>query len=276
MVTYSWPASVAIVDGAVSLTFSDWPDLAASGASHQEAILFATEMLSSAVLAQIRADAEIPQPSDLSPDQIRIAINAETAAQLDIYLERRQIRIFRQNNELLEFYRHRRTAFLADFRASIDPIERMIERLDAAARDFASIGTRFCYILNAGGLVVIPAIMEFLPAADIERSLLLWPAGSFGFGILLAATTNYFAYISTFKASEAWSHESNARAKECSANYYPPENREIHQSEIEVERGSFKTKLGRAQCYANTGISTFVGSIVAFLLGVGSAIYGLW
>ena len=276
MNTYSWPASIAIVDGEFILTFSDWPDIAVSGTSVQELILSATDKLSSAVLAQIRAGGAIPQPSDLGPRQTPIAIDAETAAHLDSYLEERQIRIFRQNNEVLEFYRNRRAAFLAEHRASIDPIERLIERMDAAARDFASIGIRFCYILNAGGLVVIPAIMEILPDAKIEGSLLLWPAGSFGLGVLLAAVTNYLAYISTTKASEAWSYESNARAKECSAAYYPPENQATHQGEIEAERASFKIKLGRAQFYANIGICTFVGTIFAFLAGVGLAICGLW
>ena len=55
MNTYSWPASIAIVDGEFILTFSDWPDIAVSGTSVQELILFATDKLSSAVLAQIRA-----------------------------------------------------------------------------------------------------------------------------------------------------------------------------------------------------------------------------
>ena len=276
MNTYSWPASVTKVDDEFILTFSDWPDLAVSGASVQEVILLATDRLSSAVLAQIRTGTAIPQPSDLGPRQIPIAIDAETAVHLDNYLEERQIRIFRQNNEVLEFYRNRRAAFLAEHRASIDPIERMIERIDAAARDFASIGIRFCYILNAGGLVVIPAIMEILPDAKIEGSLLLWPAGSFGLGVLLAAVTNYLAYISTTKASEAWSYESNARAKECSAAYYPPENQATHQGEIEAERARFEKELGCAQLYAKIGICTFVGTIFAFLAGVGLAIWGLW
>ena len=276
MSTYAWPASITMIKDRVFLSFPDWQDVSVDRASIQEAMLVATDALSEAVATRIHAGATIPEPSDLGPRQIPIAINVETAAYLDSYLEERKIRNFRQRNEVLEFYRNRRTAFLAEYRASIDPVERMIERMDAAARDFASIGIRFCYILNAGGLVVIPAIMEILPDAKIEGSLLLWPAGSFGLGVLLAAVTNYLAYISTTKASEAWSYESNARAKECSASYYPPENQATHQGEIEAERASSKIKLGRAQFYANIGICTFVGTIFAFLAGVGLAICGLW
>ena len=242
MSTYAWPASIRMIKDGMSISFPDWPDVSANGASIREAMLLATEALSEAVAARIHAGAAVPEPSDLGFRQIPIAINVETAARLDGYLQGRQIRTFRQTNEVLEAYRNRRAAFLTEYRASVEPIERTIERADASSRDFASIGIRFCYILNAGGLVIIPAIMEILPDAKIDGSLLLWPAGSFGLGILLAAVTNYLAYISTLKASEAWSHECNARAKECSAAYYPPENQETNQGEIAAERASFEKR----------------------------------
>ena len=276
MNTYAWPAQITMTRNAVIVTFPDWPDVSASGANAQEAELRATDALSAALLTRMRARADIPTQSDLGPRQTLIAIDAEAAARLDGYLKEHQARRLREMREIQEAYHNRRTAFLTDFRASVDPIERIIERADAGAKEYAAIGVRFCYILNAGGLVVIPAIMEILPDTAIDRSEFLWPAGAFAFGIVLAAITNYLAYISTIKAGESWSHESNARAKECSGSYYPPENQVEHQSEINDERGNHQRKLRRARIYSDIGICTFGGAIVAFLVGVGSAIFGLW
>ena len=87
MNTYAWPASVTMIRNKVVLTFSDWPDVSASGASIQEAMLLALEALSEAVATRIHAGAAIPEPSDLGPRQIPIAINVETSARLDGYLQ---------------------------------------------------------------------------------------------------------------------------------------------------------------------------------------------
>ena len=276
MNNYSWPASVTMTRDAVVLTFPDWPDLSESGASVQEAMLRATETLSKAALTRIHARATIPKPSDLGPRQIPIAIDAETSAQLDGYLEERQVQLFRETKEWQQAFHNRRAAFLTEFRASIDPIERIIERVDAGATEFAAMGVRFCYILNAGGLVAVPAIMEIMPDAPVDRTALLWPTGAFVVGVLLAAVTNYFAYRSMFMAGEGWSHERNARAKETSGIYYPPENQATHEGEIAEDRGNLERKLKSATDWANIAIGTFSCAILVFLFGVGSAIHGLW
>ena len=276
MNTYAWPASVTTTRNEIVLTFPDWPDLSESGASIQEAIIHATDALSAAVSTRIETRAPIPIPSDRGPRQIPILIDAETAANLDSYLEEREIRSVRQANELQQAYNNRRTAFLTEFRANVEPIERIIERADGGAKEYASIGIRFCYILNAGGLVVIPAILEILGGSESEKYELIYPACAFVAGVILAALTNYLAYLSTIKAGEAWSHESNARAKECSGIYYPPDDQTIHEGEIAQERINHELKLNFAQILANLGIGAFTGSILAFLAGVGSAILGIW
>ena len=276
MNTYAWPASVTKIKDEVVRTFPDWPDVSASGTNIHEAMLRATDALSMAVLTRIGAGAVVPQQSDLGPRQIQVAISADAAARLDGYLEDRQLRGYQHANEMLQAYYQRRAAFLTEYHASIDPVERVIERLDSSAREFATVGIRFSYILNAGGLVVIPAIMELLPTTEVDREELLWPAGSFAIGVILAALTNYSAYLSVTKASEAWSHESNAREKVCSGSYYTPDDQATHQSDIVVEREDHDRKLWWARCYANIGIGTFGGAILAFFAGVGLAIFGLW
>ena len=191
MEPYAWPANIAKTRDAVVVTFPDWPDLAESGENVQVAVLGAKDALSKAVSTRISSKATIPRPSDLGPRQIPIVVDDDTAAQLNGYLDERQLRLFRENNELQQAYHNRRAAFLTEFRASIDPIERVIERVDASAKEFAAVGVRFCYILNAGGLVAIPAIMEILPAVNVDRSTLLLAAGLFVLGVILAALTNY-------------------------------------------------------------------------------------
>lgn len=279
--TYAWPASLTSTNAGVLLTLPDWPDLSVSGASVPEVTLVATDSLSDWVSRRIDEKAKIPEPSDIGLGQILIPINAEAAARLDAYLEERQARMFREANEMQQVYDNRRMAYLTDFRASNEPVARMIEYCNDAATEFAAIGIRFCYILNAGGLIAVPAIMEILApekgvGSGVRGSMLLWPAVLFASGVLLGAATNYCAYRSMLVAAEAWTHESGARVKETSRAYYPPENPTTHEGEIAKERASYENKMTSAKNWANTGIGTFVIAILAFLTGVGSAICAIW
>ena len=273
---YAWPASFARTEDAVILTFPDWPGLSEAGDSVGAAILRATDRLSEAVYKRIEARAPIPNPSDLGPRQIPIVIADEVAAQLEGYLEERQARMFREAKEIQQANDNRRMAYLTDYRAAIEPTERTIADHSKSATDFAAIAIRFCYILNAGGLVAIPAIVEILRQGGIAGSPLIWPASAFVAGVLLGAVTNYCAYRAMTAASDAWYHESNARGKEISGAYYPPENLTTHQAEIAEEHVTYERKLASATCWGNSGVLTFCASIFAFLFGVCSAIYGLW
>ena len=275
MNTYTWPANVVIVGNAVSLSFPDWPGLSAEGTSVQQAMFSATDVLSKAVLMRIEAKANIPEQSDLGPRQVPIAINAEVTAQLDGYLEERQAKLFQQTNEAQQVQHHRRAAFLAEFRAYLDPIEHTIERADAGAVEYASIGIRFCYILNAGGLVAVPAIMELLPNEEIAGSILFFPACAFVCGVVLAALTNFLAYRSMVLAGEGWLYESHARAKEVSGLYYPPEDSATHEGVIAQNRVNQEQKIELANICSNISIRTFGASVLAFLIGVGTAIFKL-
>ena len=118
------------------------------------------------------------------------------------YLKKKKLESIQETNDLLQSIQLQRAAYLTDYRASIDPIERICENADKGANEFASIGVRFCYILNAGRLVVIPAIMELLPETPVERTSMLGPAVLFACGILLAAIANYLAYRSQFNFRE--------------------------------------------------------------------------
>ena len=178
--TYAWPASLTSTNAGVLLTLPDWPDLSVSGARVPEVTLVATDSVSDWVSRRIDEKAKIPEPSDIGLGQVLIPINAEAAARLDAYLEERQARMFREANEMQQVYDNRRMAYLTDFRASNEPVARMIEYCNDAATEFAAIGIRFCYILNAGGLIAVPAIMEILApekgvGSGVRGSMLLWP-----------------------------------------------------------------------------------------------------
>ena len=58
--------------------------------------------------------------------------------------------------------------------------------------------------------------------------------------------------------------------------YYPLEDPTIQQSEIAQERINWERKLESAKTFSNLGVGSFGGSVLAFLAGVGVAIYGLW
>ena len=208
-------------------------------------------------------------------NNIWIDIDAATSAQLNRYLKEQKLEHIREPNDLWESIQLQRAAYLTEHRANIEPIERICENADRGANEFASIGVRFCYVLNAGGLVVIPAIMELLPETPVERPSMLGPAVLFACGILLAAIANYLAYHSQFKLGKSWSDELNARAKEVGGKYYPPNDQAAHQAEIGRYRLGHKKSLESANSCRHWGIGAFICSIILFIAGVGYAICGI-
>ncbi len=189
-------------------------------------------------------------------------------------MKKKKLESIQETNDLLQSIQLQRAAYLTDYRASIDPIERICENADKGANEFASIGVRFCYILNAGGLVVIPAIMELLPETPVRTSMFV-PAVLFACGILLAAIANYLAYRSQFKLGESWSDELDARAKDVGGKYYPPNDQAAHQAEIGRYRLGHTKSLESAKSCKNWGVGAFGCSIILFIVGVGCAICGI-
>lgn len=78
-----------------------------------------------------------------------------------------------------------------------------LDQTIGTAREFSSIGIRFGYILNGGGLVAIPAIIEFLPSGDFDRTFMVWTVVFFTLGILSAAGTTLVAFFAAKKMAGA-------------------------------------------------------------------------
>ena len=275
MSVYAWPADYRKTDRGIVLVFPEWPDLAPVGDTVQDAMVGAAAALSGAVALRIENNETIPAPGDLGPHQVPIGISDATSARLDRYLEERKIDSFRQQVEIEHINRERRAAFLTEYKTSIEPVERIADRSDAAAIEFAVTGVKFCYILNAGGLVAIPAIMGVISKTAPAGSLLFWPSIVFVFGVLLSALTNYLAYQSLVDAAEGSSCEITARALVVNGIFYPPDDDGAHKGEIAQKRIEHDQKLGKARRFANVGIFTFAGAVVSFLLGVGLVIQTL-
>lgn len=273
MNTYIWPANVVATErGLVVLSLPNWPDLNPSGETVQEAMLAASRQLSAAVEKRIEDNSDIPAPSDLGPRQVPIAIYGDTCAKVDAYIAKRQQERLRQQTELEQQRRDRRSAFLAEFRANLEPVERDQDRCNAGAVELALAGIRASYFLNAGGLVAIPAIMKIFPVEALPTSAFLWPAGVFAFGVLLTAACNFSAYFSLLRAGEGWSWEASARANEVIGNYYPPEESADWDAETAQRRVNKDQKLAKANNLAIVGQVSFVGAIASFLAGVGLSI----
>ena len=275
MSSFGWPATVRRTREGVELSLLDWPDITASGTTVQEAVLRARDALNQAVVLRIRTGVRVPPPGDLQPGQILVPISEEVALSLEAYAEQRDDQLFRNVAELQGVERDRRAAFWAERQAYLDLPLRFAERADAGAREFASIGIRFCYLLNAGGLIAVPAIMELLPEADHAATTLLVPTITFVAGVLLAAATNFLAYHSMVADGQSHAHHAHAAGMEVLGMHFPPEDQSAHdaavaQARLEHERGAKK-----AVFWANLARGTFCISVGAFIVGVLSAIRSL-
>jgi len=168
-----------------------------------------------------------------------------------------------------------RAEFLDEYRVAIEPLERYFDYADRAATEFVSIAIRYCYLLNAGGLVAIPAIIELLPDRDLDRSIMIWPACLFALGILLAAVTNYLAYYVTNKSGEGLLNEHQVRLLTVQESFYHSKDETIIRKKIEKHSSIRDKSYKRVSCYTNLGIIVFVITVTCFLAGVFSAIYGM-
>lgn len=275
MNSYVWPASVHFTEKGIVLGFPEWPELSPMGATVQEAVLVAATGLSTAVKSRLKAGITIPAPSNFGPRQIPIAIDSETAARLDVYIEHQEIKNLQRQNEIMQAYQERRAAFLTEFRVNLEPVEQNRRLADSGAIEFSLVAVRTGYLLNAGGLIAIPAIMKILPDSDLAGGALALPAVVFVVGVVFSFVTNLFAYRSMFKAGEGWGYEESARAMEVIATYYPPEDQTEHSAQIAQHRVDHACKLKSATRCANIGIISFVVSAGCFIGGVASAIYFL-
>ena len=168
MSKYPWPALLTVTETSHKLTFPDWPNISVQSENQQDAYNQAKAALIHNVIKQIELKSDIPGQSEFGFHNKWIEIDAATSARLNSYLKEQKWEHIRETNDLWESFQLRHAAYLTDYRASIEPIERICENADRGANEFASIGVRFCYILNAGGLVVIPAIMELLPELQLR------------------------------------------------------------------------------------------------------------
>ena len=275
MNSFGWPAKLKRTKDGVELSLPDWPDITESGATVQEAVLRARDALNHAVMLRIRTGTRVPSPSDLRPGQILVPVAEEVALSLEAHAEERDEQLFRDVAELQRVERDRRAAFWAERQAYLDLPLRFGERADAGAREFASIGIRFCYLLNAGGLIAVPAIMEIVPDAALAATTLLVPTITFVAGVLLAAVTNYLAYHSMVMDGQGHAHHANAAGMEVLGMHFPPEDHSEHDAAVAQARLEHERSGKKAVFWANLASGTFCVSIGAFIVGVLSAIWGL-
>ncbi len=158
-----------------------------------------------------------------------------------------------------------------DYKASLELVEPHRDFAVKAASEFASIGIRFGYILNASGLVVIPAIMELLPDQEIERSFMILPAILFAIGILMAAVTNYLVYYAMIKRGEALSFEMLIRALDVQERHFG-QTKEF--TDKKLDYGSQRSKaLKLSKCCSKLDIYFAFLTIGLFQFGVFRAIW---
>lgn len=251
MSSFGWPATVKPTPEGVEVSLPDWPDIIESGTTVQEAVLRARDALNHAVMLRIRTGTRVPPPGDLQPGQVLVPIAEEVAVSLEAYAEERDDRLFRDVTELQRVERDRRAAFWAERQAYLDLPLRFGERADAGAREFASIGIRFCYLLNAGGLIAVPAIMEILPQANLAPTTLLVPTITFVVGVLLAAATNFLAYHSMVMDTQSHAHHANAAGMEVLGMHFPPRTSQLTMPPL--PRPALNTSgAGRRQCSGPT------------------------
>lgn len=268
MNSFSWPGDVITTKDGILITLRDWPGVYGVGKSVFEAMGSTATSLNTAVEQRVNAGREIPTPSDVSPNQIPIPLLPQGQAVLVGYMEEHDRQRLQDQMTMENLARERRSAFLVEFRTSLEPVERVAGREAEGALQHALLGIRTVYLLNGGGLVAIPAILKIISNDPLPGTFLAWAAGVFILGVLFNALANLNGYVAFLSAFEAANLDQHARAKSVEGHYYPPKDMTKHQADVLQHEIDAEKKRKCAYQRSQRGLIAWVLSLISFFVGV--------
>ena len=111
---------------------------------------------------------------------------------------------------------HRRLLF-EEWRLNVQSASDAAITMQSLGTEYAQIALKSAFIANAGALVALPPLMQWLPHS--QRVLIPSCAWCFVVGLLLAATCAIVAYANFMLLATIFDKRAEARATELAANY---------------------------------------------------------
>ena len=91
---YAYPCKLTPdEDGGLVVTFPDVPEAITGGKDHAEALAMAEDALATALAGYVHEKWDIPTPSEMTDDQVSVAVPTVVAAKLALYMAMRAQRI---------------------------------------------------------------------------------------------------------------------------------------------------------------------------------------
>ena len=91
---YAYPCKLTPdEDGGLVVTFPDVPEAITGGKDHAEALAMAEDALATALAGYVHEKWDIPTPSEMTDDQVLVAVPTVVAAKLALYMAMRAQRI---------------------------------------------------------------------------------------------------------------------------------------------------------------------------------------
>lgn len=134
------------------------------------------------------------------------------------------------------------------------------------ATEYAQIALKSAFLVNAGALVALPPLMQWLSAA--QRRLIPTSAWLFVIGLMLAAICALLAYANFALIARVDSSDANVLAVQVAVNYGLRDASELKSESHLKEVG---VRASRSRWILGTMISSLVsgiGSYIAFFIGV--------
>jgi hypothetical protein len=107
------------------------------------------------------------------------------------------------------------TRYLRETRAAAEPWEKAATEYQKFAVEYSKLLVTNLYVLNAGGMISLPALSSFLGVSTLPRAdrmfILGWSATGFAIGLVLAASCSLFTYYNFKTFAE---HASNRSAQD--------------------------------------------------------------
>lgn len=171
-----------------------------------------------------------------------------------------------------------RELLLREWETKVHPIEIQWVEADKAAVEYSLLGIKNAFLLNGGGLVIMPAITTIFKVSPSDhKTLLVFAAALFTLGIVCAAAATTFSYF--LRVNNGIYHKSHREDVACSliVRYYGEEKAApIYSERIDSAKKKKAESNEKSNRLRSIAIASLMTSGALFIGASATLLYIAW
>jgi hypothetical protein len=158
-----------------------------------------------------------------------------------------------------------RTKYRADLEFATNPMRADARTNYESAVKFADAGIKSAFALNGGGLIAAPAFIAlFKVDPQLARNWIVGAGGVFVLGLICAALTSFFGYLSAMTAGWSINASVEAMGAEYAAAY---RQQPISMADLQSLKQRSNALSSRSVSLRSVAVAAAVVSLICFIVG---------